>query len=64
MPLFNWAAESMQQVMTDHFWIYWAIAGPLTLVVMGVVIAFTIYQSRQRKTEMEEARKGAGLSIV
>ena len=63
MPLLDWNATTMHEVMTDHFWVYWAVTGPLTLLVMGVVITFSIYQVRQRKREMEKAKEGAKESL-
>ena len=63
MPLLDWNAKTMHEVMTDHFWVYWAVTGPLTLFVMGVVITFSIYQVQQRKREMEKAKKGAKESL-
>lgn len=64
MPLFNWSAVSMRKVMTEHFWIYWAVTGPLTILVMGIVTAFAIYQARQNKAATEYARKTAGPAAV
>ena len=53
----------MHEVMTDHFWVYWAVTGPLTLLVMSVVIMFSISQVQQRKREMEKAKKDAEESL-
>ena len=39
------------------------MTGPLTLLVMGVVISFSIYQAQQRKREMEKAKEGARESL-
>jgi hypothetical protein len=58
MPLFDWGASSMRGVMTDHFWIYWAVTGPLTILVMGIVIAFAIRQTRQQRRSLESALDG------
>ena len=63
MPILDWKAKTMHEVMTDHFWLYWAVTGPLTLLVMGVVISFSIYQAQQRKREMEKAKEGAKESL-
>ena len=54
----------MRKVMTEHFWIYWAVTGPLTILVMGIVTAFAIYQARQNKAATEYARKTAGPAAV
>jgi hypothetical protein len=37
MPLFDWSETSINHVANKHFWIYWAVTGPLTTaVVVGV----------------------------
>jgi heme/copper-type cytochrome/quinol oxidase subunit 2 len=59
MPLFNWGASSMRGVMTDHFWIYWAVTCPLTILVMGIVITFAIHQTRQNNAAATKARNSA-----
>ena len=64
MPIFNWTASSLSDVMSNHFWIYWAVAAPLTALVMGIVGAYALYQSRKNKKAAEEARKRAGLKTV
>jgi len=37
MPLFNWNAPTATGVVGNHFWVYWAVTGPLTLVTMVLV---------------------------
>jgi hypothetical protein len=64
MPLFDWNVESMQSVTTDHFWMYWAVTLPLTVVVMGVVVLYAVHQYQQRKKELEDAQKGVVMMIV
>ena len=63
MPLLDWNATTMHEVMSDHFWVYWAVTGPLTLLVMSVVIMFAIYQAQQRKREMEKAKEDTTESL-
>ena len=53
----------MHEVMSDHFWVYWAVTGPLTLLVMSVVIMFAIHQAQQRKREMEKAKEDTTESL-
>ena len=54
----------MHHVMSNRFWVYWAIALPQTLVVMGTVTAFAMYQSQKKGKEMEKARDNADLAEV
>lgn len=37
MPLFNWSAPTTSEIITNHFWIYGAVTGPLTVVTMAIV---------------------------
>ena len=36
MPLFNWQASENASILSDHFWIYWAVTVPLTIAVIAV----------------------------
>ena len=54
MPLFHWDSEKMENVTSNRFWLYWTIAIPLTLVVMGIVTAFAVHQSRTVAKEVEK----------
>lgn len=47
MPLFDWSQPSISQVTTRYLWIYWAVTGPLTLIVMASVIALALWHNRQ-----------------
>jgi hypothetical protein len=47
----------MNGVMTDHFWVYWAVTIPLTVVVMAVVLGFAVYQKRKNEVERERDKK-------
>jgi len=64
MPLFNWEAPSAGQVVTPHFWVYWAAAGPLTLFVLGIVGAYAFYQSRKNDLAAKKARDSTKLKEV
>jgi hypothetical protein len=37
MPLFNWGAPTTSEIVGNHFWIYWAVTGPLTIMTMTIV---------------------------
>jgi flagellar biosynthesis/type III secretory pathway M-ring protein FliF/YscJ len=37
MPLFDWASSTSSHISTTpHFWIFWAITIPLTLIVLAL----------------------------
>jgi len=64
MPILDWRARSMDNVMTNHFWVYWAITIPLTLVAMLVVGVYGIVQERRKRDAARDARNIAGLKQV
>ncbi|KAL6823922.1 hypothetical protein V8C40DRAFT_246843 [Trichoderma camerunense] len=57
MPLFNWSEPSLHQVANSHFWVYWAVTGPLTLVTMAGVIAWAVWNSRRIQLLQSRARE-------
>ncbi|KAF2242533.1 hypothetical protein BU26DRAFT_524137 [Trematosphaeria pertusa] len=61
MPILNWNAFSMRDVMTSHFWLYWAVTIPLTIVVMAIVGAYGLVQARENRRAADKARKNAGI---
>lgn len=34
MPLLNWQAEAIEDIVSPRFWIYWAVTLPLTITVL------------------------------
>ena len=34
MSMFDWSAKAGSPVVSERFWIYWATAGPLTIIVV------------------------------
>ncbi|KAF3937068.1 hypothetical protein ABW19_dt0203351 [Dactylella cylindrospora] len=60
MPLFNWGAGNMSGVMSDRLWIYWTIAIPLSLAVMGIAGTYALVQGRRNRLAADKARKKAG----
>ncbi|KAL3459984.1 hypothetical protein BJX64DRAFT_290636 [Aspergillus heterothallicus] len=46
MPLFDWSESSINSVANKHFWIYWAVTGPLTVAIVVVVASCPFLQSR------------------
>ncbi|KAH0527961.1 hypothetical protein TsFJ059_002877 [Trichoderma semiorbis] len=57
MPLFNWSEPELHQVANSHFWVYWAVTGPLTLVTMAGVIAWAVWNSRRIQLLQSRARE-------
>jgi hypothetical protein len=57
MPLFNWQEPSISHITNQHFWIYWAITGPLTLVTMVLVISWAVWHRSYLRAEVWRARK-------
>ncbi|KAK4069936.1 uncharacterized protein Triagg1_6731 [Trichoderma aggressivum f. europaeum] len=57
MPLFNWSEPSLHQVANSHFWVYWAVTGPLTLATMAGVIAWAVWNSRRIQLLQSRARE-------
>ncbi|KAL3442462.1 hypothetical protein BJX65DRAFT_312775 [Aspergillus insuetus] len=64
MPLFNWSETSINNVANKHFWIYWAVTGPLTMVVVSGVASWAFLQSRRAKRVAQLARRSTGLELA
>ncbi|KAH8655074.1 hypothetical protein BGZ60DRAFT_385929 [Tricladium varicosporioides] len=60
MPLFNWQELSIYHVTNQHFWVYWVVAGPLTLVTMILVISWAYWHRSHFRAEVWRAREGTG----
>ncbi|KAL4734451.1 hypothetical protein BDV11DRAFT_54807 [Aspergillus similis] len=55
MPLFDWDKSSINHVATRHFWVFWALAGPLTLATMAGIVAWAVWHAKNtRNTEKKE----------
>jgi len=48
MPMFNWEAESGSSMVSTRFWIYWAVAVPVTLAVL---VGWLGWLKHHRRTE-------------
>ena len=48
MPLFDWSSN---QVISPHFYIYWAFTGPLAVLVLAVYAAWTWFKTTQHANE-------------
>jgi hypothetical protein len=53
MPLLDWNSTS---VITSHFWVYWAIAIPLTLITMLAVALWIFIQAKHNEAMAKAAR--------
>ena len=60
MPLFNWSADSGQDVLTNRFWVYWALTIPLTVVVMAIWWIWIGWRERKNIVEDRRARESGG----
>ena len=57
MPLFDWQEHSLKHVPTQHYWLYWAITGPLTVTTLAIVISWSIWRSRKTRELIQQARE-------
>lgn len=60
MSMFDWQAGPGQQVVASRFWVYWAVATPLTMVVL-VIWGFWVWH--HNKSETPEKIKFTNTSI-
>lgn len=56
----NWNVLSMSDIMINHFRFYWAVAIPLTALVMIIVGAYGFIQARENRKTADNARKRSG----
>ncbi|KAL2810541.1 hypothetical protein BJX63DRAFT_423005 [Aspergillus granulosus] len=55
MPFFNWETDKPGNVTGPHFWVFWAVTVPLTVVIMIGVVMWAMWHQRHIKaTEMKE----------
>lgn len=38
MPVFDWQASSVSEMTGRHFWIWWAVMIPLSVVTLATVV--------------------------
>jgi hypothetical protein len=54
MPLFDWQASTEWEIIGPHFWVYWAVAIPLTLLVLGFwAVWIRVILKKQAKEDKE-----------
>ena len=51
MPLFDWSSSTGGGIVTQHFWIYWAVTVPLTLAVLLTWTIWDWFRSRRQGKE-------------
>lgn len=64
MELFDWDAPSISQVAKPHFWIFWAVTAPLTLITMTLVVKWAFGSSLGTKNANKEERHGINQMVA
>lgn len=57
MPLFHWNVDSSSAIMSEYFWIYWAVTVPLTIVTVIVWIIWTRTRGSRHRTQDKEGKE-------
>jgi len=57
IPLFNWDADSWQDVPKSRFWFYWALTIPLTLLTVAAWLAWQRVYERTGRSLDKAARE-------
>ena len=57
MPLFQWDAVGDSKVVSNRFWIYWAVTVPLTFLTLLVWVLWTKRQARMHRSSEKRARE-------
>jgi hypothetical protein len=57
MSMFDWSAKEGNAVISERFWIYWATAGPLTILVIGVWYFWLRGDIEHEKENFDSAQK-------
>jgi len=57
MPLFNWQASTELEITGPYFWVYWAVAIPLTLLVLGSWGVWIRTKLKKQAKEDKEVRE-------
>ena len=58
MSMFSWSESSSQSgpsVVSNRFWIYWAVTIPLTILVIIIWRVWWLWQERSYQEEVKEA---------
>ena len=57
MPLFQWDAVGDSKVVSNRFWIYWAVTVPLTFLTLLFWLLWTKRQARMHRSTEKRARE-------
>jgi hypothetical protein len=57
MSMFDWSAKPGSPVISERFWIYWATAGPLTILVIAVWYIWLRRDFEHEKENLDSAQK-------
>jgi hypothetical protein len=55
MPMFKW--DPQPKVLSRQFWVYWAVAVPLTLGTLALWLVWMRLQTRRRRARDSEGRE-------
>ncbi|KAF6823621.1 hypothetical protein CMUS01_10612 [Colletotrichum musicola] len=58
MELFNWSPENGEPIVSPRFWIFWAVAVPLTLVVLTVWLLWLKMHRRREERRSKALSNG------
>jgi hypothetical protein len=55
MTMFNWQANNGEAVVSSHIWLYFVIAGLLTIAVIGIwVLWYKLVQEKLSKRRYDD----------
>jgi hypothetical protein len=57
MPLFDWNADPGSDVIKGRFWIYWAVAAPLTFTTIVIWLSWTHRQNLLHRAQDYKERE-------
>ena len=57
MPLFKWDAVGDSKIVSNRFWIYWAVTIPLTFLTLLFWVIWTKRQARMHRSSEKRARE-------
>ena len=57
MPLFEWDAVGDSKIVSNRFWIYWAVTVPLTFLTLLFWVLWTKRQARMHRSSEKRARE-------
>jgi hypothetical protein len=55
--MFDWQSVDGNQIVSRWFWIYWAVAIPLTIAIGTVIIRWVLARTRSEKTKYAKVQR-------